>query len=172
MIVMLKKTALHELCCCVCLILLLCTSCSSRTVELVDSGDGDNVIKRDDSNNVIKSGDSYSLDLRKPSVTQPIEPRSGGHEGYKFVQVEVTEVVNPKKYPLTFEVRYQAKNDEKTYLGSFSLYPNDNPGKFIVATQGKVKNEGAIVLSLVIPNKIDAGDTIKVTVKKIKFLRG
>lgn len=93
-------------------------------------------------------------------------------EGYKFVQVEVTEVLNPKKFPLTFEVRYQSKSDVKTYLGSFSLYPSDNPGKFIVATQGRLKDEGAIVLSLVIPAKVDAGDTIKVTVKRIKFLRG
>ncbi len=171
MITMLEKMTLHQMCCCVCLIMVLCTSCNCRTVETVNNGNGNsnNVIKSD----VIKSDDTlYYLDLSKPSVTQPIEPKGGGQEGYKFVQVEVTEVLNPKKYPLTFEVRYQSKNNVKTYLGSFSLYPADNPGKFIVATQGKVKDEGAIILSLVIPDKIDSRDTIKVTVKKIKFLKG
>jgi hypothetical protein len=148
--------------CCVCFIMMLCTSCNCRTVELTHNGP---------SNNVMKSHDIlYYLDVRKPSVTQPIE--RGGPEGSKFVQVEVTEVLNPKKYPLTFEVRYQSKDNVKTYLGSFSLYPADNPGKFIVATQGKVKDEGAIILSLVVPEKVDPRDTIKVTVKKMKFLKG
>ena len=112
----------------------------------------------------------FYLDFRKPSVTQPVG--RGGPEGSKFVQVEVTEVLNPQKYPLTFEVRYQSKDNAKTYLGSFSLYPADKPGKFIVATQGKVKDEGAIILSLVVPAEVDTKDTIKVTVKKMNFLKG
>lgn len=143
--------------------MVLCTSCDCGPVELVNHSGSNNVIESDDT--------LYYLDLRKPSVTQPLETRIGG-PAYKFVQVEVTEVLNPKKYPLTFEVRYQSKDNVKTYLGSFSLYPADNPGKFIVATQGKVKDEGAIILSFVIPDKVDTRDTIKVTVKKIKFLKG
>lgn len=122
---------------------------------------------------MIKSDDTfYYLDNNKSSITQPLEPKNESLEGCKFVQVVVTEVLNPKKYPLTFEVRYQSKSGEKIYLGSFSLYPSDNPGKFIVATQGKVKGEGAIILSLVIPDKFDAKDTIKVTVKKMKLIKG
>lgn len=171
MITMLGKMTLHKMLCGVCLIMVLCTSCNCRTVELVNKGGSNNV--NGENNDVIKSDDTlYYLDLSKPSVTQPIDARSGGQQGFKFVQVEVTEVVNPKKYPLTFEVRYQSKNNVKTYLGSFSLYPADNPGKFIVATQGKVKDEGAIILSLVPPDKIDSRDTIKVAVKKIKLLKG
>ncbi|MGH9929109.1 MAG: hypothetical protein ACREA9_07770, partial [Pyrinomonadaceae bacterium] len=64
------------------------------------------------------------------------------------------------------------KTHEKLYLGSFGLYPSDNPGKFIVATQGKLKNEGAIVLTLVVPEKVDARDPVRVGVKKIKFVNG
>jgi len=120
---------------------------------------------------VIKRDTLYYLDSNKRSIVQPIEPKDIGQEGCKFVQVEVTKVINPKKYPLTFEVHYQSESDVKTYLGSFSLYPSDNPGKFIVATQGKLKNEGAIILSLVIPDNIDSKDTIKVTVKRIRFLK-
>lgn len=114
----------------------------------------------------------YYLDLDKPSNVQPLDTRNMDQgRSYKFVQVEVANVVNPKKYPLTFQVHYQLSSDVKTYLGSFSLYPADNPGKFIVATQGKLKNEGAIDLSLVIPSDVQAGDTIKVGVKKIKLLK-
>ena len=164
MITMLEEMTLRKMFCCVCLSMVLCTSCNCRTVELANNGDSNKVMKSDDT--------LYYLDLSKPSVTQPIEPRGGGQEALKFVQVEVTEVLNPKKYPLTFEVRYQSKDNVKTYLGSFSLYPADNPGKFIVATQGKVKDEGAIILSLVIPDKVDTRDTIKITVKKIRFLKG
>jgi hypothetical protein len=79
--------------------------------------------------------------------------------------------VNPKKYALTFEVHYQPNPSEKVYLGSFSLYPSDNPGKFIVATQGKVKNQGVIVLTMVTPDKVETGDQVKVGVRKIRFLK-
>lgn len=160
-----EKMTLQKICCCVCFLIVLGTSCNCGTVELVNGTK---------SNGEVKSHETlYYLDANKPSIVQPIETKKGESlEDYKFVQVEVTEVVNPKRHPLSFEVRYQSKNNVKTYLGSFSLYPADNPGKFIVATQGKVKDEGAIILTLVTPDKIDPADTVKVTVKKIKFLKG
>ncbi|MEP6569316.1 MAG: hypothetical protein ABJC10_06025 [Acidobacteriota bacterium] len=111
------------------------------------------------------------LDLKEPSIVQPIDPKLEDVEGYKFVQVEVAEVVNPKSYTVIFQVDYRDKNNEKTHLGSFSLYPSDNPGRFIVATQGKVKSGGAIVLSLVVPDKLHASDTVRVGIKKIKLIR-
>jgi len=133
-------------------------------------GDGNPVIE---GQKVGSSDDAlYYLDINKPSIQQAIDPRSAGHESYKFVQVEVAEVTNPKKHPLTFEVRYQSKSNVTTYLGNFSLYPSDNPGKFIVATQGKVKDGGAIILSLVTPDKTDSRDTIRVAVRKLQLLRG
>jgi uncharacterized OB-fold protein len=157
-----RNAALHRVCCCACFVMLCVSSCNSRTLESADNVNG--TIKGDET--------LYYLDNRKPSLTQPIEPADARPAAYKFVRVEVVEVLNPKKYLLTFEVHYQSKSGEKIYLGSFSLYPADNPGKFIVATQGKVKEEGAIILSLVTPDKIDAGDTVKVAVKKIKLVKG
>jgi hypothetical protein len=136
-------------------------------LELSNDSKGGSVTKSNDNETL------YYLDINKPSIVQPLDPRHMEQgRAYKFVQVEVAKVVNPKKYPLTFQVYYQLSSDVKTYLGSFSLYPADNPGKFIVATQGKLKNEGAIVLSLVIPDNVDTGDTVKVAVKKIKLLKG
>jgi hypothetical protein len=88
-----------------------------------------------------------------------------GHQ-YQFVQVEVVKVINPQKYPLIFYVHYQSINNVKILLGSFSLYPSDNPGKFIVATQGKLDKEGSIIVSLQIPAKINAGDKLEEALKK------
>jgi hypothetical protein len=92
-------------------------------------------------------------------------------EEYKFVQIEVAEVRNPKKYFLTFQVYFQSNRKDKVYLGSFSLYPSDNPGRFIVATQGKLKEKGAIIVSMVMPDKVEPGDAVRVTVKKITILK-
>jgi hypothetical protein len=162
------KLALHEVVCCASLLMLLSAACGRGTREL-----NDNEIPVVEGQTVGNSGDTlYYLDINKPSIRQALDPRNVGAEPYKFVRVEVAEVVNPKKHPLTFEVRYQSKSDVIAYLGSFSLYPSDNPGKFIVATQGKVKDEGAIILSLVTPDKTDSRDTIRVTVRKLQLVRG
>jgi hypothetical protein len=71
-------------------------------------------------------------------------------QGDKFVEVKLGKIVNPSRSALTFKVHYQ--NDQRqTYLGSFSPFPADQPGTFLVATQGQVNNGGAIVLTLVTP---------------------
>ncbi|HSS21395.1 MAG TPA: hypothetical protein VLL54_15070 [Pyrinomonadaceae bacterium] len=111
------------------------------------------------------------LDLKNSILTQEVEPGRQEVERAKFVRVEVVEVVNPGKHSLKFEVRYQpSSSNEKIYLGSFSLFPADNPGKFIVATQGKIKADGKILLSLVTPDKVDATDPLRVGIKKIEFV--
>jgi hypothetical protein len=102
-------------------------------------------------------------------MVQTIESRDDA-AGRRFVRVEVVEIQNPKKYPVTFQVHYQPASGEKIYLGSFGLFPSDNPGKFIVSTQGKLKNEGSILLTLVVGSKVEAADTVKVGVKKIAFV--
>ncbi len=117
----------------------------------------------------IKGDTLYHLDAHKRSIVQPIDPKDIPIECCKFVQVEITKIVNPKLHSLTFEVSYQSKSEVKTNLGSFSPFPADNPGTFIVPAQGKVKNRGAITLTLVIPDKIDDGDTVQVTVKRMTF---
>ena len=114
----------------------------------------------------------YNLDIDKPSIQQPVDRGKPGHEAYRFVQIEVTEVTNPKKHPLTFDVEYQSKSNVRAHLGSFSLYPSDNPGRFIVATQGRVQDGGTLILSLVTPDKIDARDTIRVALKRMKLIKG
>jgi hypothetical protein len=93
------------------------------------------------------------------------------NDQYKFLQVEVTEVINPHKYPLIFELYYQVPNNEKILLGSFSLYPADNPGKFIVPTQRKLQKAGWLTLSLVTPENASFNDTLRITTTKMKFIK-
>ena len=156
----------------VCLLMLLCFPAICGTLDLGKESDA-NRINRETGVSAIKSDETlYYLDVSNPSLSQPIEPANDGAEGAKFVQVEVAEVLNPNKYALTFEVWYQPKRNAKIYLGGFSLYPADNPGKFIVPTQSRVKNEGAIVLAMVIADRPGIRDLVKVGVKRIRFLKG
>jgi hypothetical protein len=111
----------------------------------------------------------YHLTLDKPTIEQAIDS-TVAKEANKFVRVEVSQVTNPAKHPLSFEVRYRSKTNVITYLGSFSLYPADNPGKFIVATQGKVKAEGAIILTLVAEDKVARLDVVRADVKRLALV--
>jgi hypothetical protein len=156
---------LTKVCCGLCFSIVLSTSCSSGTLDLVNSGN-----TKSENDAAVSDDKLYYVDLKKPILVQPIDAKSEGVERYKFVQVEVAEVTNPKKDPVAFQVHYQTVNNERVYLGSFGLYPSDNPGKFIVATQGKLKHGGAIVLSLVVPEKLEATDPLRVGVKKIKLV--
>lgn len=157
---------------CLCLLLPLCVSfINCGTLGSVQQGKVSSA-RPDTNTNANKSNDTlYYLDISKPSISQSIEPAKDDADEAKFVQVEVVEVLNPQKYSLSFEVRYQPRSNEEVYLGSFSLYPADNPGKFIVATQGKVKNEGVIVLSMVIADKVAPATPVRVGVKRIRFLK-
>lgn len=143
------------------------TSCSSNTLDLVNRANANSSNR----NSVVTGEKLYYLDLKNPSVVQPFDAKDDAFEGARFVQVEVVEVVNPKRHPVSFQIHYQTKPGERLYLGSFGLYPADNPGKFIVATQGKLKNEGAIVLSLVVPENVASTDTLKVGVRKIRLVK-
>jgi hypothetical protein len=117
-------------------------------------------------------GALYHLDFKNPSVQQAIETLGGSPQAYRFVQVEVAEVANPRNHPLSFEVRFQSKDGAMTFLGSFSLYPSDNPGKFIVPTQGRLKGEGAIILSMVTRDTIGGQDPTRVAVKRMRLVNG
>ena len=147
--------------CGLCLILVLCSTCDARVGPLPG--------RADDKPTPENNGTLYHLDAQKPTLVQAIEPADRAPDS-KFLQVEVVEVKNPKNLVATFKVEYQTKNQEKIFLGTFSLYPSDNPGKFIVPTQGKVRNEGAVVLTLVVPDDFKSGDVFSVAVKRMKFL--
>ena len=87
----------------------------------------------------------------------PSEYRAAVFEGLLLescIQQLVTYSLNPRRY------------------SSAKISIANNPGKFIVATQGKVKSEGAIVVTMVINDKVDAADEVKAGIKRIKFVKG
>lgn len=144
-----------------CFIIILGSSCNGNVLKLTNNSD--------DKHPTADATLSY-LDARNPTLVQSIEAADKAKDS-RFVQVEVVQVQNPKRYAATFRVDYQTKGNEKIFLGTFSLFPSDGPGKFIVPTQGKVSNEGAIVLSLVIPDDFKRGDVLRVGVRKIRFVK-
>lgn len=160
-------TTSQKIWCLVCIGAVAVTACSGKTFKAVHN-DTNNPTNY---NRVINETKLYYVDLKSPDIVQPINLEDNAN-GKRFVQVEVVEVVNPKRYPVAFQIHYQTNAGDKIYLGSFGLFPADNPGKFIVATQGKVKDEGAIVLTLVKPQGVKAGDLVKVGLKKMAFVNG
>lgn len=124
--------------------------------------------KSPDSIAITNSDTLYYFDTNKRTIEQPFDAFSV-QENYKFIQVEVTEVVNPKRHPVLFEV-YYVIDQSRTLLGSFSLYPADNTGKFIVPTQGKLRKPGTIILSLVVPERMQSTDTFKIVTTKMRFV--
>lgn len=117
-----------------------------------------------------KNDQSRLLDLEKPEIEQGIKLTEADVANAKFVQVDVVEVNNPHNLPARFEVFWQPLEGEKIMLGTFSLYPPNNPGNFIVATQGKVKGKGKLILSLVKPDHVAAGDVVQVKVKPMTLV--
>jgi len=116
-------------------------------------------------------GGPYTLDLTKRSVTQAIGPELADATTQKLVQVEITGVTNRKLIPISFDVQYLPDKGEKVLLGTFALYPPDNPGRFIVPTGGRLRSNGKIVLSMTTLAETAADDEVRVEVKRICFRR-
>ena len=164
---------LYRLGLCVCLLTFAVTSCTGTALNVGMPQNANTATPNSPSNQNDKSDQAVlSLDLQNPEITQKIVPGDGDPAKARFVQVEVIRATNPQKRPAQFEVYYQPKDGEKILLGGFSLYPPDNPGKFIVPTHGKVKAEGKLILSLVKSDQVVAGDVVKVDVRPMKFVKG
>jgi hypothetical protein len=114
------------------------------------------------------AADSYELSLSHPTIQQLIGADIVTPEKQKFVHISVTQVSNPQRIPLSFDVHFRPAQGEKIYLGSFSLYPPDNPGKFIVATRGKLENGGTVSVTLVPLQRVNDED-IRVHLERISF---
>lgn len=72
--------------------------------------------------------------------------------GSRFVLVDVAEINNPDRFPLSLGVYFQPSEGERIHLGSFAPYPVDQPGRFIVPVRGLVHDDGCILV------RIDPGD--------------
>jgi hypothetical protein len=110
------------------------------------------------------------LDSARPSIVQAIDTATIA--AARFVQVEVAQVENPRKYALSFDVDFRDPDGKVVRLGTFSLFPADNPGTFIVPVQGKVRAGGSIVVSLVTVDKPEPGAPLRVGIGKISLTSG
>ena len=113
----------------------------------------------------------YHIDLSHPTLTQDLDSTYKNPEQMKFVEVEITHVVNPKEYPVLFSVDFISVKGESSQLGVFSLYPSTNPGTFIIATQGMLRSFGKLELRLERPEEFVEGNIIEVEVKRIRLKR-
>lgn len=104
------------------------------------------------------------LDANHLIAIEPIAAANASNA--KFVEVQITQVTNPARAAISFIVAYQTAT-QTIALGSFSLYPPDRPGTFIVPTQGKIGPSGAIRVTMENP---DNDARIGVTVGKIELV--
>lgn len=138
---------------------LLLLACRSGAVE-VGTADDETVVAEPEA--------SLSLDLTSRSLLQPIERELADAEEQKFVEIEITEIVNPKRIRISFELHYRRDGDT-LLLGTFAPFPPDNPGRFLVATRGELRAEGFVELSLVVLDKVGPEDEVRVELKPLSF---
>ena len=137
------------------LVISACASATQTNPKMMSTENGDR--------------ERFTLTPKNKTATQTLSSDLRSPETYKFVEVVVTEVVNPKQYAVSFEVNYRPPNGEKIFLGTFSLFPADNPGTFIVPTQGKLKSGGELILSLIVPDDVRDTENISITTKKMRL---
>jgi hypothetical protein len=115
---------------------------------------------------------AHALDLSHPTISQAVDVARDNGRTAKFVQVEVAEVINPNRYGLTFDVTFRSADAATVRLGTFSLFPADNPGTFIVPTQGKIVTNGTLAISMTVTDTPVANAPLKVTIRKILLIQG
>ena len=93
----------------------------------------------------------HHLDFDHPTATVPVTQANAAQA--KFVEVRIEHIENPSLAALSFAVAYQAHKGETIALGSFSPYPPDRPGTFIVPTQTKVRANGSILVAIERPDR-------------------
>lgn len=144
----------------VALLLSLSAACGAGTPAPVDSPSGRSLMPTDS---------LYQLSLREPMVRQVLDSVLGGRPRPRFVRIDVTAVTNPARVALSLELRYRDAERE-TVLGSVSLFPADNPGRFIVPTLDRIGASGQLTLTLVSPDSGAGRADVRVTVRGLVFV--
>jgi hypothetical protein len=146
------------------LLLSLCAACGAGTPAPSDSPRVSSIMTATPSNDSL-----HQLSLRAPTVVQAITPVTGAEVRPRFVRIDVTAVTNPARVALSLEMRHRLA-DTETLLGTVSLFPADNPGRFIVPTLGRLNGGGQLVLTLVSPDSGAGRGEVRVTVRRLDFV--
>lgn len=115
-------------------------------------------------------GNAQVLDLAHPHLSQRIDEVHPA--AFKFVRLIVAEVQNPNRIGLIFDVAFVPENGSRVHLGSFSLYPPDNPGSFIVSTRHLIHSPGAIEVSLHTATPVDPNTPLSVKMGAVTLAQG
>jgi hypothetical protein len=113
----------------------------------------------------------WVLDRMRSSISVPVNGSEQALKVAKFVEVDVASASNPNRYALSFEVSFQSKEGTKSVLGNFSLYPADNPGRFIVPSQGKLRRGGIVQVSMKVLDAPEFASPVSVTIGAIHFVQ-
>jgi len=95
------------------------------------------------------------LNIRRPALVQRFDARGRDIERLRFVRIRVVAVRNPRLTGVTFNVDFRANSGASIHLGSFSLYPADNPGTFIVPFPRGAVLPGSVAVSFHTTDKVD-----------------
>jgi hypothetical protein len=112
------------------------------------------------------------LDVAHTMLTQPVDPTVAKAGETKFVEVQVAEVVNPANAGLTFEVQFEPAGAPRVLLGTFSLFPANNPGTFLVGTHGKVDRTGTLIVTMLVTDPVPAGVPLRVAIGRVGLSTG
>lgn len=113
---------------------------------------------------------AYVLSADARSVEAEVGVALDDRREARFLSIEVVDVENPELAPVQIEVRYQSpEGGAPRILGTFSLFPPDNPGEFLVATAGGVEEGGTLVLSLVEPPGNELPSSLRVELAELRL---
>lgn len=115
-------------------------------------------------------GSARMSSLSAPTLEQAVDSGTATAPEWAFVQVVVAKISNPERIPISFEVHFHSMDGKKDYLGSFSPFPPDNPGTFIVATRGLLKAGGTVSVTLVALQPVSTTQAVYTCVDSITFI--
>jgi hypothetical protein len=103
-----------------------------------------------------------------PESRALVRPLGGDAEGRKLIEIEIAEVVNPQRIRVSLEVHHRIGQDE-VLLGTFGLYPPDDPGTFLISAKAPLPAEGSLVLTLQVLDEVSPEDRLRIGVGRISF---
>ncbi len=108
-----------------------------------------------------------TLTLSQPLHRQPVATLGTDLRTLGFLRIEVVTVTNPQKLALSIEVLHALPSQADSLLGMVSLFPADNPGRFVVATGGRLREDGTLTVRLVTPDTGGGRDAVRLSVRPV-----
>jgi hypothetical protein len=114
--------------------------------------------------------DGYELTLSRPAAVQAFPAESVPGQGQTFVQIEVTQVDNPNRIPLSLTVHAETPERGSVYLGSFVVDPGKQ-NRFLVATQETLRAGGSVRVTLMPLRTVSGDEGIRLRLQRLSLLR-